>query len=441
MGLLRIRDLLGADPRTASWSQWSQLVTQRTPEHFDLDFKSTFYPHQKKTPQDAAREVALDAASFANGQGGVIVIGIKDVNDEAAEITEVEFSKGEQQWMAQAVATHAFPKPDYEFVEVKNPERPTHGLLIWVIPESRLAPHAVQEDERLRYVTRGLKDKRWLSEYEVAEKYRERFARSGRSLERLAELESHGNAHNGCGPFVLTSVLMPTRPGSLTLSKSLLSAIQTRTWNLPQQHVLRSAVCVPTVGHRRYLLRQSDRRVFADQPFHGEMLTDGSGYFAASVGDSQVAGKPVLHRGRLLWLISESLRLLRAHAIECGADGDAIIRVAIRSSGADDGYIPPLSLGYLYRAHFPREPLLATSQPNSEVVIPLQANDREFLLAVRAVMTDLYQCFGEAEVELINADGFIDGQAWRDATDEHPRDTARLTSAFGLGDLINMERL
>ena len=89
---LRLADLLGVRPEDATEEDLSRLVTGRVREDADLDFKQECYGNS----DPARRDLAGDVAAMANTRGGLIIIGIRDENDVAVELTPVKLGDGEE---------------------------------------------------------------------------------------------------------------------------------------------------------------------------------------------------------------------------------------------------------------------------------------------------------------------------------------------------------
>lgn len=89
---LRLIDLLGARLDEITEQHLEALVTGNVPEDADLDFKRDRYGNNDQQ----RRDLAGDLAAMGNARGGLIVVGIRDENDVAVELTPVELVDGEE---------------------------------------------------------------------------------------------------------------------------------------------------------------------------------------------------------------------------------------------------------------------------------------------------------------------------------------------------------
>jgi hypothetical protein len=95
---LRLIDLLGARLDEIGEQHLGNLVAGRVREDAELDFKQDRYGN---TDQQR-RDLAGDLAAMGNSRGGLIVIGIRDDNDVAAELTPVELLDGRRRGSARS---------------------------------------------------------------------------------------------------------------------------------------------------------------------------------------------------------------------------------------------------------------------------------------------------------------------------------------------------
>src|SRR5689334_16945103 len=102
---LRLRELFGARFQDVTEDQLRALVDGQVREDADLDFKQERYG----SSDGQKRELAADIAAMANDRGGVIVIGIRDEDDIAAELTPVATAYGEEGRIRQIAAANISP--------------------------------------------------------------------------------------------------------------------------------------------------------------------------------------------------------------------------------------------------------------------------------------------------------------------------------------------
>ncbi|HEU4542439.1 MAG TPA: hypothetical protein VFR23_15030 [Jiangellaceae bacterium] len=116
-------------------------------------------------------------------------------------------------------------------------------------------------DNSLRYPKRDGSGIRWLSESEVADAYRDRFATAREQVERLATIRSEGeSALPEFGEYAsLSLALMPNLPGEMQLTHKIVKELRPRPGGVSLLSVGHSMLrdkhnwtSVP--GHRRIIL-------------------------------------------------------------------------------------------------------------------------------------------------------------------------------------------
>ncbi len=176
--------------------------------------------------------------------------------------------------------------PLIDVLRVEDPNRSGHGLVVIAVPRSPLAPHAVVVNEGLRYPKRYGATTRYLSEPEVADAYRERFAALQRQADRADEVEADALDRLSTAEdqvWIIVS-LVPDLAGSLVVNQAALNA--TRNEMIGEQPLIIPAGLSwqrVSIGRRRILadgnLDNSRRARFLSADLH----YDGAGTFAASV--------------------------------------------------------------------------------------------------------------------------------------------------------------
>ncbi len=154
-------------------------VDNRVREDLDLDFKEAPYGRG-----DADKHsLAADVAAMGNTVGGVIIIGIPDEEAIAVEATPVGLSEDEELRMYQVVANLVTPAPAFSIrrVETVDETRATSCSPFL----SAAAPHAVRVNQNLRYPRRYGTTTAYMSESDVADAYRNRFAAAAGQVERV----------------------------------------------------------------------------------------------------------------------------------------------------------------------------------------------------------------------------------------------------------------
>jgi len=141
-------------------STWVQcLVDDQVPEGLVLDYKAEVY---SLASQRGKAELAKDVTSFANTQGGTILVGIRERTDAEGRNTklpEASYGVSEQPQYAERIrdilASVVSPVlPQLRVVWIPRTGRATTGAyLIWH-PESWMLPHMVHGFGQFRYFRR-----------------------------------------------------------------------------------------------------------------------------------------------------------------------------------------------------------------------------------------------------------------------------------------------
>lgn len=407
---IRLRELFGADLAHLTEEHLRGLVEGQVREDDDLDFKRQRYGGS----DSQKRELAADIAAMANHRGGVIVVGVRDENDVAVELTPVEPADGEEGRLRQVAAGGITPHVPFH-VEVVASENATGRVYyVLVVPPSPLRPHAVRKDIDLRYPRRDGSSTRWLAEAEVAAMYRDRFAMVEDQLSRVEAIFDEGfsqmdlQADYAC----LAVALVPSTPGSMSIGLARVRQLEAWAVEASGTYAWRGFY-----GHRPNG-RAGVRRVrlgplLSDtkpQSNYAELHTDGSGFAC-----EQVARRPrvpeesagiEIGNGSLLWKLARSVRLLGRHAVEnTGAWGDAVVVAKLLGSGMHLVY-PSHAGGFHERwNHHPiSHPIV------SRHTVPLESlagPDEELLVSTRMIAMDLFNAFGAPEVQHIDEHGRI----------------------------------
>ena len=251
--LNRVEVLIGAALSDAGESHLARLVDGNVREDTDLEFKQELYG----TSDAAKRDLAGDVAALANTVGGVVVIGIRDEEATAAEMTPVAVSDAEELRMRQVVASNVAPTPLFVIRRVPTSDDPSHGYYLLAVPRSPNAPHAVRVGDGLRYPRRDGAGIRWLSESEVADSYRNRFVSAQEDVQRIAIIRAEGEEDlvRPLDAAWLTMAVVPSVRGSMELTRARVRDLQSlpgigRVPTLTESSFARSFV-ETRAGHRR----------------------------------------------------------------------------------------------------------------------------------------------------------------------------------------------
>lgn len=414
--LARIETLLGVPIIDVDETALSRLVDGRIREDHDLDFKQQLYGGT----DSAKKNLAGDVAALANTVGGVLVLGVRDENAAAVELTPVELSDDEELRMRQIVASKVAPHPALAIHRVPSDADQRRGYYVIEVLRSAYSPHAVRVDNSLRYPRRDGSGIRWLSESEVADAYRDRFTTARQQVERLATIRSEGeSALPELGEYAwLSMALMPNLPGEMQLTHKIVQELQARPGGVSLLNVGYSTLSEthhwPSIaGHRRIIVNvgQDD----GGHPRYGllHMHTDGGGFAAVQVGreqrDQMGERFQVIHIPdlRLTGDTINALRLLAHHAVtRCGADGDAAVEVTVlgdmpmQLADASNEFSVYETWSHLKIEHAP----VGRHTVNLDEIT---GTTQGLVTAARIVLNDLVQGLGIAESPQLTADGAL----------------------------------
>lgn len=320
--------------------------------------------------------------------------------------------------------------PVIDVLRVEDPNKPGHGLVLIAVPRSPLAPHAVVVNDGLRYPKRNGATIRYLSEPEVADAYRQRFALFKRQTDRASEVEAEaiGRLATTDDQAWIVVSLVPELAGELILNQAALDMSRNEMMgrqplilpvDLSWQHV--------SIGPRRILADGNVDNSRRARYLSADLHYDGAGTFASFVlRNRQSRGVPnpaepetrQINDEMVVNGILSGLRFLARHARDrTAAGGSALIR----------GQLYPVSGQQPLVLTYDRGPArgfgdslgdrpLTEAGPPAERVAPLDAlaaDGPDLTAAAYLLATDLFQQFGWAEAVQLTRDGRIRLPYWR----------------------------
>jgi hypothetical protein len=412
---LRLIDLVGARLDQVAEEHLGNLVTGSVREDADLDFKQARYGN---TDQQR-RDLAGDLAAMGNGRGGLIVIGIRDENDVAVELTPVELVDGEEARMRQIAAGNIVPHLVFDVRVLVSEDDPGRGYYLLIVPPSSLRPHAVRKGRDLRYPLRHGTTTRWLSEPEVADMYRDRFTVAGGQAGRLNRILAEGlDAMDLSEEAFVAVALVPTGAGSMSIDLARVAAVGewARTEIGPANWFegffdAQARPGTPGVAAHRVTLTTIYETNGPPGWVYVELYDDGAGFACHRLTDprrgwqgGERPGAWILNVA-LLFQLARSLLLLGRHAGEtCGAWGDALVEARVVSE-------QPSRLAYQGPHNMVDEIAGGRELPSpvvsrrTAVIDGLVRPGTQLLVTVRLLATDLFHAYGSPEVRQITPDG------------------------------------
>ena len=373
-------------------------------------------------------ELAKDIAAMANAGGGVIIYGIGDNNGAACEMVPLTRDETKQEQRVYAVAQgriHPSPRLDVFWVEAGDSSA-DKGYLMVVVRDSALAPHAVTKDkEYLAYPIRTGTQTTYLTESQIASRYRDRFQLSANRQDRLKNLMKQGLKK--CKPdevYVAVGVV-PEQTGSLRLTSSELGRIQEWAANLerngglgiPDRPVLDRVGGVVTVGQRHVRIGQMRDVAGADTRI-SEGWSDGSTFFAKPFNlnldirrrfPAPYGGYVVAYDEEIVWLVSAGLKFAALWAGDrCSVGGEALAEIRLCGTGTQGRDLA----GLYYVAEHPckvsdrpdrypesSEVRLDSIEPASLTVDldAIRESPKDWFEATMMAVVEIFQAFGIAE--------------------------------------------
>lgn len=385
-------------------------------ESEQLDFKQEHYGNS----DSQRRELAGDLAAFANHRGGLLILGIGDDERGAAtSLPLVELADAEQRRVQQIVSGNVFPHLRVEIFPVPCGED-GRGVMIIAIAPSPIRPHAISVNEALRYPRRVGTVTRYLSESEVADLYRDRFAIQRDEVQRVADLRHEATPEiNPDGAVWVAVSGVPTGAGSITISRETIA--ETQAWaqqfvgHDPVSGFLGQAAPLVRPGLRR--LRLMTNYAYESPPNfqYGELHTDGAAVAMHRVytGDEVPAeGEPLtVFNEQLMWLAAKALDVVAAHAAHIGAWGELAVELAV--------FGPPRTLGWLAYGRL-LQPVEGARIIGGDVISrhtfaldDLAAGVQPLLAATRLLLTDVFNALGSPEVQALTVTGALNSSYLR----------------------------
>ncbi|MFF5265415.1 helix-turn-helix domain-containing protein [Actinomadura viridis] len=424
----RLNSIFGALPESVTYEQLEALTNNDAAgEAEDLDYKLRY-----DTGDKGSDDIAIDIATFANHLGGVIIVGMAEVNARPSKSVGVELTDEFKRRIRTCVAGRVFPQPQFDIREVRDPadtSKTPRGLLLIMVPRSPLAPHAVmdpKEKEKLRWPRRHGTGKIWLSESEIAATYRRRFVAAVERSERLATVEAENleaiegldePVHPYTAGLLLVS-LVPDVPGDMLIDSE---SYTTFTRELHTQSVLVGTNNIGElsragVGRRRLICST-----------HGpplcriELHTDGSGSFAVQLsGNLGPDGAARIWDASVVTWTASGLRYLAGHARDrTGASGTVAAAITLKSYTQVSNGSPVLGGNAIIwtagsfgsDVYGPVRQRSATGQ--ADFLLDHLADDGQPLAqATAALVSDLFQSFNAVGTRQITPNGELRPLAW-----------------------------
>lgn len=413
----RLETIFGVRLEDLEASHITSLVKNQVSESFDLDFKSELYGGSDKDKRD----LAGDVAALANTAGGVLILGVAEDDQARAESAPgVPLSDDEVGRIQKIVASGVAPIPVFDVLSRADASTAGHGFIVIAVPRSPAGPHAVLVNQALRYPKRNGSDTRYLSESEVADAYRSRFAAAGQQVKRATQAEQEANAHlQRPGKCWLMASLVPDLPGELVVDQ--------RAWRTFQDEVIGKSPALLPPGASWTRVTVGRRRLAADgAPGSSPLATwqatelhdDGVGVFSVDMQNyMRQLGGNVPEDTRFMVsdeeIVSSTLSIinfLARHARDrAAAGGNALVRMALLPD-------VPVLLGQTrsFGGRLGTQEITDFGEPVERLfsLDDLADEGPALVSAAYVLATDLFQAFGFSEAHQLTRDGQIRIRYW-----------------------------
>ncbi|RQX13359.1 hypothetical protein DDE19_25805 [Micromonospora ureilytica] len=417
----RLEQLLGGPiDETLTYQQVKGLIPDTT-EGPDLDFKRDTYGGRDKD----RKELCGDVGGLANANGGLLILGMEeDDQGRARKDVGVDISDAERLRLHQTVVANVQPTPTFDIIPVEDPDRPGTGFLVISVARTATGPHAYVQNNSLLYPKRIGTQRVWLSEAEVAEAYRARFAGFADRIDTAARIERDFTTRLDGNQTWLVATLVPDMPGAFRIDTSTLNAFQR---DIVDRSIAGVGIPLSQFGragvrHRRLVGTGNYEPDKLYSRLACELHEDGSGAIAAYLDGrhprpdyDNTPPRSRINDEDLVATIAAALRFLAVHARDRAAvAGLATLRVTI--------YPVTLNLpAYLMHhrrygldrdlgTHAVLEPPVADAVADID---ELTAEGRGLLAVTYRLATGLVQEFGRAEALQLTADGNLRRLYWQ----------------------------
>jgi hypothetical protein len=407
---LVLERVTGEPIQSTSWVGLQKLVTDQVPESPQLDFKVDAYDGQPtrggRPKQDEFRK---DVTALANARGGVLLLGMAEVDGVASHVAGVSGSLEAHEGRLRSLLQSRI-EPHLDGVEIECIRGSATGCMVVLIPPSPRRPHAVvpmNDNESLKYARRVGRHTEWLSEAQVADLYRERFT-GGRDIAlRQDVVESEASAALLRRRW-LTVTTVPEEAGDFAVDETAKARLE--EWWFRREHVRlnprvpAAGVSDVVIGPSRVVMEGRD----ATSVPSGNRLAfhhDGSTHLAFEI-DGPQSGNPTLFLDHAVSLIIECLATAAEFTSFHAATG-GLAQVRVRFLAPETPDLPV----HCYDPSWSPVRLLPTAQVvMSEHTIDLDgvlASSAGLFEAAGIVAAGLAQHFGVADGRYISSSGVV----------------------------------
>ena len=353
-----LRGIFGVPVADIDAATIERAIADHVVENEELDWKQE--PYKK----GAGAEIAKDLAAFANHRGGIIVLGVAEEDHAAATATPVTMLAADvEKQLRQAAASHVHPFLGGFTVRQTDSAITGDGHYVIInVEPSRDAPHAQTpggpSGTTLAYPVRNGADTRYLKEFEVAVRYRDRavsradlaaslVATHDKGLKTAAIRARTGTDWKGSS---LSVAAVPVSSGSRPAGASARAAETTFLTEWDRRAALPGHSIEYHPDHTHYRSRPAPQRtVFTTPDTVVELGHNGIGFLCHALTDLPIpadvhdtdrafggahAGAVLIPAERIEWALFVAINFLIDHAIDTGASGEVELRAQLHYSHA-----------------------------------------------------------------------------------------------------------
>lgn len=385
-----------------------RLVDEQVPEGDQLDYKQDAYDGASGK-NDKRDELRKDVTALANGRGGVLVLGVADNRGIPTKVlglqADLEATEGR---IRQVLASSVEPYLEVETVPIRGSSAEPTCLLI-VVPRSSRRPHSVRpttDTEALKYARRGGPHTEWLSESQVADAYRDRFALAQDQVDRLEQVAAAARSWLIKRDWFLLS-LSPEVTGEFAINREALDLVDRWLRSHPPVDLFPNrpafGTAAPEIGARQVVVAGRDSTTVPVSYFVA-LHSDGSACVAFELEGP--GGNPSTHLDRLVGDVVEGLDLAAGLSADvAGAGGTAAVRVELLAESSltfvcwDPSWVPnPTQL--------PRTAELVEATATVDLDA-LRASPRDLITAAALLAARVANHFGEPDGRYLSYDGAV----------------------------------
>ncbi|WHT23371.1 hypothetical protein N8J89_20530 [Crossiella sp. CA-258035] len=363
----RIHAQLSLPPSELTYEMVREAVAQKVCATDDL----RWIPSMPSPGSEDGHDFGTAVAALANAEGGIVVVGVTDVDGAAEKIIPVPVDLAPQRELRALAASCVRPLVDGMVIAPLAAGTGEGGVLVVAVPGSVDAPHVVGELSALGAPYFAGADLRWMSEHQLAQAYRNRFRAAADQRDAIAELTARADALIEPAErtwLVVTAV--PARNGkaaSPPLPRAEVAAVLEAGLKLGHEaypirgdrfDVLRllssDAIRNPRTGLRCWVVRSNHyaEPLERDDLVHVELHQDGSVLMAVAV-DKLVLREEQAAVGRRVpvkaveAVVMEAVAVASAYSRNRGRTSLLRTRVEFRTAETDVALLAVDSIGYM----------------------------------------------------------------------------------------------